>query len=127
MCQEAGASDKDQMAEAAQFLLKWRGVPGLVAGDAIRFWVTAARLGVEALAAGRALPALLARGPGYQARWRLVSDAGTRRRLQLLEMAMPPLCRAAAHAGGIVVRLGSQMIDASIRTKLNSLAQAMRG
>ncbi len=28
--------------------------------------------------------------------------------------------------GGIVVRLGSQMIDASIRTKLDTLAQAMR-
>jgi F-type H+-transporting ATPase subunit delta len=29
--------------------------------------------------------------------------------------------------GGIVVRLGSQMIDASIRTKLNNLALAMKG
>ena len=29
--------------------------------------------------------------------------------------------------GGIVVRLGSQMIDASIRTKLNRLASAMKG
>jgi F-type H+-transporting ATPase subunit delta len=29
--------------------------------------------------------------------------------------------------GGIVVKLGSQMIDASIRTKLNRLAQAMKG
>ncbi len=29
--------------------------------------------------------------------------------------------------GGIVVRLGSQMIDASIRTKLNTLATAMKG
>jgi F-type H+-transporting ATPase subunit delta len=29
--------------------------------------------------------------------------------------------------GGIVVRLGSQMIDASIRTKLNTLALAMKG
>ncbi len=29
--------------------------------------------------------------------------------------------------GGIVVRRGSQMIDASIRTKLNTLAQAMKG
>jgi F-type H+-transporting ATPase subunit delta len=29
--------------------------------------------------------------------------------------------------GGIVVRHGSQMIDASIRTKLNTLAQAMKG
>jgi F-type H+-transporting ATPase subunit delta len=29
--------------------------------------------------------------------------------------------------GGIVVRLGSRMIDASIRTKLNTLAQAMKG
>ncbi len=29
--------------------------------------------------------------------------------------------------GGIVIRHGSQMIDASIKTKLNNLAQAMRG
>ena len=29
--------------------------------------------------------------------------------------------------GGLVVRLGSQMIDASIRTKLNTLATAMKG
>ena len=29
--------------------------------------------------------------------------------------------------GGIVVKLGSQRIDASIRTKLNRLAQAMKG
>ena len=29
--------------------------------------------------------------------------------------------------GGLVVRLGSQMIDASIKTKLNSLAMAMKG
>ena len=29
--------------------------------------------------------------------------------------------------GGLVVRLGSQMIDSSIRTRLNTLAQAMKG
>ena len=29
--------------------------------------------------------------------------------------------------GGIVIKMGSQMIDASIRTKLDRLAQAMRG
>jgi F-type H+-transporting ATPase subunit delta len=29
--------------------------------------------------------------------------------------------------GGIVIRLGSQMIDASIKTKLNTLATAMKG
>ncbi len=29
--------------------------------------------------------------------------------------------------GGIIVKLGSQQIDASIRTKLNRLAQAMKG
>jgi F-type H+-transporting ATPase subunit delta len=29
--------------------------------------------------------------------------------------------------GGIIVRLGSQMMDASIRTKLNTLAHAMKG
>ena len=29
--------------------------------------------------------------------------------------------------GGLVVRVGSQMIDSSLRTKLNTLAQAMRG
>ena len=29
--------------------------------------------------------------------------------------------------GGLVVRIGSQMIDSSIRTRLNSLAHAMKG
>ena len=29
--------------------------------------------------------------------------------------------------GGLVVRIGSQQIDSSIRTRLNSLAQKMRG
>ena len=29
--------------------------------------------------------------------------------------------------GGLVVKIGSRMIDGSIRTKLNTLAQAMRG
>ncbi len=29
--------------------------------------------------------------------------------------------------GGLIVRIGSQMIDASIRTKLNTLAHAMKG
>ena len=29
--------------------------------------------------------------------------------------------------GGIVIKLGSQMIDSSIRTKLNRLAEAMKG
>ncbi|HKX92514.1 MAG TPA: F0F1 ATP synthase subunit delta, partial [Sphingomicrobium sp.] len=29
--------------------------------------------------------------------------------------------------GGIVVKLGSQQIDSSIRTKLNRLAKAMKG
>ena len=29
--------------------------------------------------------------------------------------------------GGLVVKVGSQMIDGSIRTKLNNLAHAMKG
>jgi len=29
--------------------------------------------------------------------------------------------------GGLVVKIGSQMIDSSIRTKLNTLAHAMKG
>lgn len=29
--------------------------------------------------------------------------------------------------GGLIVKIGSQMIDSSIRTRLNSLAQAMKG
>jgi F-type H+-transporting ATPase subunit delta len=29
--------------------------------------------------------------------------------------------------GGLVVKLGSQMIDSSIRTRLNTLALAMKG
>jgi F-type H+-transporting ATPase subunit delta len=40
----------------------------------------------------------------------------------ILDAAVDP-----AILGGIVVKLGSQMIDASIRTKLNRLASAMKG
>lgn len=40
----------------------------------------------------------------------------------IIEAAVDP-----AILGGIVVKLGSQQIDASIRTKLNRLAQAMKG
>jgi F-type H+-transporting ATPase subunit delta len=29
--------------------------------------------------------------------------------------------------GGLIVKIGSQMIDGSIRTKLNTLAHAMKG
>ena len=39
-----------------------------------------------------------------------------------IEMDVDP-----AILGGLVVRIGSQMIDGSIRTKLNNLAHAMRG
>ena len=39
-----------------------------------------------------------------------------------VEMSVDP-----AILGGLVVKIGSQMIDGSIRTKLNSLAQAMKG
>ena len=39
-----------------------------------------------------------------------------------LDMSVDP-----AILGGIVVKLGSQQIDASIRTKLNRLASAMKG
>ena len=39
-----------------------------------------------------------------------------------IDMAVDPTI-----LGGIVVKLGSQQIDASIRTKLNRLAQAMKG
>jgi F-type H+-transporting ATPase subunit delta len=39
-----------------------------------------------------------------------------------IEMTVDP-----AILGGLVVKIGSQMIDGSIRTKLNTLAQAMKG
>ena len=39
-----------------------------------------------------------------------------------VEMSVDP-----AILGGLVVKIGSQMIDGSIRTKLNTLAQAMKG
>jgi F-type H+-transporting ATPase subunit delta len=40
----------------------------------------------------------------------------------VVDLAVDP-----AILGGLVVKVGSQMIDGSIRTKLNSLAQAMKG
>ncbi len=39
-----------------------------------------------------------------------------------LDVAVDP-----AIMGGLVVKIGSQMIDSSIRTRLNTLAQAMKG
>jgi F-type H+-transporting ATPase subunit delta len=39
-----------------------------------------------------------------------------------VELAIDP-----AILGGLVVKIGSQMIDSSIRTKLNTLAHAMKG
>ena len=39
-----------------------------------------------------------------------------------IDMAVDP-----SILGGIVVKMGSQMIDSSLRTRLNKLAQAMRG
>lgn len=39
-----------------------------------------------------------------------------------LDLAVDP-----AIMGGLVVKMGSQMIDGSLRTRLNSLAQAMKG
>ncbi len=39
-----------------------------------------------------------------------------------IDLAVDP-----ALLGGLVVRIGSQMIDSSIQTRLNSLAQAMKG
>ena len=39
-----------------------------------------------------------------------------------LDLAVDP-----AIMGGLIVKMGSQMIDSSIRTRLNKLAQAMRG
>lgn len=43
-------------------------------------------------------------------------------RVVAVETAVDP-----ALLGGLVVRIGSQLIDSSIRTKLNTLAQAMKG
>ena len=36
-------------------------------------------------------------------------------------------CQRLLRAGGLVVKIGSQMIDSSIRTRLNTLAHAMKG
>jgi len=39
-----------------------------------------------------------------------------------LDLAVDP-----AIMGGLIVKMGSQMIDSSIRTRLNKLAHAMKG
>ena len=59
-----------------------------------------------------------------EARARMQADPSLRERPRnLLEaMIVDP-----ALLGGLVVRIGSTMIDSSIRTRLNSLAHAMKG
>lgn len=73
--------------------------PGLALGDDLRFWRAAAGLALEALAAEKLLPGLVATGrPGreaWAARWQPVLDGPEDApRLTRLARAMPPLCRA---------------------------------
>lgn len=68
-------------------------------GDDAIYWHNAANLALEVLAAGRMVPVLAAADENetvFHARWLPVLDGpNDAMRLALLEMAMPPLCRAA--------------------------------
>ena len=70
--------------------------PGVAIGESLRFLGEVAKLALEFVARGKALPTLQHSGADHLAMWRALpdgeSDAG---RIQALAAAMPPLCRAA--------------------------------
>jgi SNF2 family DNA or RNA helicase len=71
--------------------------PGVDVGADLRFWGLAARFALELLAGQRFVPALVAEGDAYMARWRPLLDApADRERFDQLAAAMPPACRALA-------------------------------
>jgi non-specific serine/threonine protein kinase len=107
---------------------------GLAIGDSLRFMAEAAKLGLELLARGRVLPALVRREEHWLARWEPVTtDPRDADRMRLLARSMPPLLRA--RAGGsqdgpppevVLTGLLGGMVDAGCRAMCSRLTRSGR-
>jgi SNF2 family DNA or RNA helicase len=96
-------------------------------GDDARFWYWAAALALEALAAQKLIPLLVAVDPNrgiYHARWVPVFDSPTdARRLARLEAAMPPVCRA-SHTFGEQPPSPQVLLKTFLNTTCDALARS---
>jgi SNF2 family DNA or RNA helicase len=78
----------------------------LVPGATLAYLAVVARFAADLAARGRVLPALVAEGGGYAARWRPVLAAADVQRARELAAAMPPLCRAEVDAPPAAAQAG---------------------
>ncbi len=73
--------------------------PGIKLGADLRFWSLASRFALELLAHQRYIPALLKQDKRYLAVWQpQLNDPADQARLNKLDEAMPPVCRAMTRA-----------------------------
>lgn len=103
------------------------------AGDSLRFWSKAARMGLELLAKQRFVPDLHAEGGDrYRGFWRAVIDDSVSQRVNALAAAMPPVCHAMTEGGphepsALLESFLWQAVDAFVRRCLDGdeLAHAL--
>lgn len=89
-------------------------------GTTLTAAATLADLGLELVARGRVLPALIPRDGRFEARWSPVIDRAEQRRLAALVTALPPALLAAAGedrraAGSVLREILEQFVDVSCR------------
>ena len=99
-------------------------------GDSLRFFGVVVAFGLELVARGRVLPALVETADGYDARWRPVITGDEATRLDQLTSSMPPSCRSEWGAlrrdpggvGGIVRDLVETVVDVTARAASPAIA-----
>ncbi len=99
---------------------------GVALGDSLRFLAEAAKLGLELVARGRLVPALVRREDEWVAWWRAMpGDPHDVERVRMLAAAMPPLLRAeisgsedSSAAEAVVGDLLGTVVDACARAFL---------
>ncbi len=126
--------------EAMDFLLSLAtgNPPGILIGESLRFFAEAAKLSLELVARGRAIPGMAKRDKQFVAVWRAVADnEDDAQRVRSLARAMPASCRAESIDGDMKGRMPSdilndlieRIVDAEIRRSLgdNPLVAEPRG
>lgn len=115
--------------EALDFLLSLTtgNPPGILIGESLRFFAEAAKLSLELVARGRAIPEMVKRDRQFIAVWRAVADnEDDAQRVRSLARAMPASCRAESIDGDMKGRIPSdilndlieRIVDAEIRRSL---------
>lgn len=121
--------------EALNLLLALPAVapPGISLGDSLRFFGEVAKLALELVARGRAIPAITKRGEQFLATWRIFAGGEEdTERLHLLIRAMPALCRAETtndaldgrKPDAVLLDCIEHLADASIRQTLTDFTFA---